>query len=203
MHICSGHQVWKVFNLIYNRRRYCGFAGTHPSWPPHRGSGQSKVSCTLINVCVHTLCNWSIHTVVHVLLQTHTRNAVRKRCKELANTEKALTETQTHTLTAGPLTYTCVQTHTHTHTNTHTPTLTAGPDRRRTDWRYTGPTISTLLFAPGPMDLGLDTLYVIQMCRGGYGVRSMKMWSDICSSQKMSQGVLCHIPGSCFLKSLG
>lgn len=38
-----------------------------------------------------------------------------------------------------------------------------------------------------PMDPNHVTCntYVVEMCRGGYGARSLKMCSDLCSSQKM------------------
>ena len=123
------------------------------------------------------------HLLTHSLKHTHILSLHTHKAHIHTNTHKcARTHTNTHTYSRP--THIHVRANTHAHT-THTHTLTADPDRRRTDFRYTGPTISTLLFSPGPMDL--DTLYVIQMCRGGYGVRSMKMWSDICSSQKMSQ----------------
>ena len=38
-------------------------------------------------------------------------------------------------------------------------TLSVAPERKKTEWGYTGPTPSTLLLAPGPVDP--NTLYVI------------------------------------------
>ena len=138
----------------------------------------AHIDTTKTHIHTHTHMLYSIHSCTHTLHRHAQRYPTHTSSHTLLN-KQALTHTHSHRQSCmQPCKLICTLTHTHT--------LTADPDRRRTDFRYTGPTISTLLFSPGPMDL--DTLYVIQMCRGGYGVRSMKMWSDICSSQKMSQG---------------
>lgn len=59
----------------------------------------------------------------------------------------------------------------------------AGPERRKGKWGYTGPMISTVSLALGPVDP--KTLYVMQMWRRGTWVRSMWMFSDLCSSRNI------------------
>ena len=80
------------------------------------------------------------HLLIHSLKHTHILSLHTHKAHIHTNTHKRA-RTHTH----------LQQAHSHTgarkDTRAHTHTLTADPDRRRTDFRYTGPTISTLLFA--------------------------------------------------------